>query len=1830
MVTTLDKALQAMTIEENKPLKLKNLPKFSSCERNVCSLMGRLLCPENQKMSRFIHDMPRLWHVSNRARGIALSEDTFQFIFDSEHDLETVLHGGAWTYEDWSMVLERWVEKPPEDYLKILPLWIRLRNIPVNYYTVETFEEIAETIGQVLTVAFDPLKPQSKGYVRVQILFDVNKPLWNSKEVELPTGETVSIGIEYERVRKRCFQCQRLIHDRTRCPFNPQNRQSHATGGIKAINNGPGISSLQLKSNDPLFGVLTNDDVGIDAVTGRPKISKEVLDEMRSYLSVSDPTEKQARIDRVRKSVWNLEGDPKGQKTLLRLEPATEITTDINKGKGLVFDFDIKKDSANNAAGEKLLASAIKAGNDSKRFGPLQSPQPELPASTLHFGPCSTVFESGGHASSSGTSATLKKYRRRPSQHKRKAQANKDARDTRKTELIYREKVKHDGEAGLNLKRKAVEEGLSSPKIAKRSENDLAVVPYEEPPKQEMRRDHFPDILFLLETKNSSHHVLNVKQWLGYDFAHIVDPEGLSGGLALFWKASYDVEVLHSDKRIIDTKVKIGSLWFFVSFVYGDPACNLRQEVWDNLTRIGLTRNEPWFVVGDLNEIWDNSEKFGGPARDESSFIPFRNMIQDCRLRDVPFSGNMFSWAGKRNDMWIQIRLDRALGNAEWFHLFPRVQSEYLERVGSDHRPLLTRFVSENQTFVGRFMFDKRWTSKPETTEVVRQGWNSQSRSGHSSLFDRIAACRKSLSLWKRSSQLNSKTKIKQLRGKLDEEGCKQFPRFFLIQKWRGELAEAYREEEVYWKQKSHENWLHDGDRNTKYFHGCVQGKRAKNKIFSLIDDNGVEQFADGSKGNIAVDYFQKMFTSSQPCDATTLLDGMSPRVTPAMNTALTKPVTNEEIRQAVFAIRSSSAPGADGMTGLFFQSYWSIVGQQVCEEVKNFFESGSFPVEWNFTQICLLPKKPNPNRMTDLRPISLCSVSYKIVSKILCSRLKAWLPEIVSDAQGAFVSGRLISDNILLAHEMVHALRTNPECNEDFMAIKTDMSKAYDRVEWNFLEELFIRLGFDRKWVDWIMTCVRSVTYSVLLNGNSYGFIKPERGIRQGDPLSPFLFILCAEALVHTMNKAEIEGRITGLRLTRNCPSIQHLLFADDSLFLCRANFKEGAEILQCLKLYGDASGQEINLQKSSIIYGAKMEPIMRHLLGLFLGILKEGGDGMYLGLPECFSGSKCDLLAYITKKLKTRLTGWYAKTLSLGGKEVLLKSVAMALPVYAMSCFKLTKYQCQQITSAMTSFWWNSCEERKKMHWVSWEKMCKTRKDGGLGFRDVGDFNQALLAKQAWRLLTKPSSLLARVYKARYYHRKGFMDATIGSRPSYAWRSIIHGRDLLEKGLIKNIGNGQSTSVWTDKWIFDNAPRRPFNKQSLFDLDLRVSNLITTQGSWNQALLSELFFPPDVVRIMSYPPNVAVSDSFIWAYNRSGCYTVKSGNWLISHLQPAPAPISVPEQESRALKMKIWAIKTVPKIQMFLWRALSGALAVSVCLQAHGMNAELKCPLCQDAVESISHVLFHCWPAREVWEITNIPLPVQGFNDSVNDNLAFVLKVMNNDGVPLNMRMAIPWIIWGIWKHRNEVLYAGKQGDLNALVVHALEEAEMWNTVSAAQRQSLANTTQPISRGTRWTLPPLDMLKCNIHVSWLNDTHMCGGAWIVRNNHGDAVFHAREMFLPSSNRIAAELRGILWMLQSLHDLHLDNIEVWSDCNAAIEAIVDSSNWPRYHSYLDRIHRLLSAFGKVIFKSSSPKANAIARDIATSVTRDGRVQSYLARGGPTWLLSRIEAEKRR
>lgn len=215
-----------------------------------------------------------------------------------------------------------------------------------------------------------------------------------------------------------------------------------------------------------------------------------------------------------------------------------------------------------------------------------------------------------------------------------------------------------------------------------------------------------------------------------------------------------------------------------------------------------------------------------------------------------------------------------------------------------------------------------------------------------------------------------------------------------------------------------------------------------------LLDDYDQEHFSEGAKGNIAVEFFRDLFTSSNPYDLETLFRGFNSRVTDAMNVHLTAPVSSEEIKAAAFSVKGNSVPGEDGLAGIFYQKFWHVVGPSLSAEISQFFNTAIIPEVWNHTQLSLLPKVIKPTRMKDMRPISLCSVQYKIIYKILCNKLKIILPEIIAETQGAFVSGRLISDNIIIAHELVHSLRTNEKTAKDWMKIKTDMSKAYDRVE--------------------------------------------------------------------------------------------------------------------------------------------------------------------------------------------------------------------------------------------------------------------------------------------------------------------------------------------------------------------------------------------------------------------------------------------------------------------------------------------------------------------------------------------------------------------------------------------------------------------------------------------------------------------------------------------------------------------------------------------------------------------------------------------------------------
>ena len=298
-------------------------------------------------------------------------------------------------------------------------------------------------------------------------------------------------------------------------------------------------------------------------------------------------------------------------------------------------------------------------------------------------------------------------------------------------------------------------------------------------------------------------------------------------------------------------------------------------------------------------------------------------------------------------------------------------------------------------------------------------------------------------------------------------------------------------------------------------------------------------------------------------------------------------------------------------------------------------------------------------------------------------------LDACISKNQAAFVPGRQILDNVIISHECLHYLKNKRKGNNGFFALKLDMSKAYDRVEWNFLEEIMHRMGFCDKWTTWIMSCIKTVTYSFNVNGEVREYVRPERGIRQGDPLSPYLFLICSEGLTNLIQKAAGERKITGMKICRGGPAITHLLFADDVIIFSKADPEEAATLMNILKQYGRGSGQMLNLDKSSVFFSKNISQQQQREVCRNFGNIQRVHQGKYLGLPMVITRSKRQVFSFIKEKCEKKMHHWKNKHLSAAGKEVPLKALTMAMPTYAMSDFKLPVQLGRELSSLMANCW-------------------------------------------------------------------------------------------------------------------------------------------------------------------------------------------------------------------------------------------------------------------------------------------------------------------------------------------------------------------------------------------------------------------------------------------------------------------------------------------------------------------------------------------------------------
>ncbi|XP_039165581.1 uncharacterized protein LOC120291875 [Eucalyptus grandis] len=468
-----------------------------------------------------------------------------------------------------------------------------------------------------------------------------------------------------------------------------------------------------------------------------------------------------------------------------------------------------------------------------------------------------------------------------------------------------------------------------------------------------------------------------------------------------------------------------------VTCLHAPSSYQHRQLLWDQLRTISTLNNLPWICAGDFNEILYAWEKVGGRSPNRYRIQSFRDVINDCAFMEIESKGCKFTWSNNRDGPdQIKERLDRVLCTPEWRILYPEAQVFALPPLGFDHSPIIISTSPSYPRGQRNFVFEAYWNQDPECRKVIATTWNSVELR-NTNLLRKLRIVSSKLHKWSRSKFDNVQLMVLALQQQLQllvNKPYRSSTDAEEVASLRGKIRNLWQQEEQFWAMRSRINWLQ------------WVGSHAYSPIIAQ-------------------------------CRAL---------VTEEMNAQLTAMVTMEEVRVATFQLGATKAPGLDGLNGLFYQTHWDIIQHNIFRLVQDFFTSGVMLAELNKIVLVLIPKINHPESLDQFRPISLCNFAYKIISKVLANRLKPWLGDLISVEQAAFVSGRQIQDNVLVVQEVIHQFKTRKRKRNFNALLKLDMQKAYDKVEWDFLLDYLLTLGFHPSWVRLVMQCITTTSFSI------------------------------------------------------------------------------------------------------------------------------------------------------------------------------------------------------------------------------------------------------------------------------------------------------------------------------------------------------------------------------------------------------------------------------------------------------------------------------------------------------------------------------------------------------------------------------------------------------------------------------------------------------------------------------------------------------------------------------------------------------------------------------
>lgn len=1311
-----------------------------------------------------------------------------------------------------------------------------------------------------------------------------------------------------------------------------------------------------------------------------------------------------------------------------------------------------------------------------------------------------------------------------------------------------------------------------------------------------------PTLVFLMETKLLALDWKLLLSNLNYDAHFIVncdmtDGGGRKGGLCLLWKEVFEVRILSSSLHHINASIsdQLHNLnWRFCG-IYGWPEQVNKGYTWQLLRDMKEEGGNNWVCAGDFNEILFGFEKSGGVMRDSRKMNDFRLAIQDCGLEDIGYKGHRFTWTNNQSgNQNIEERLDRFLASTKWIQTFLDYKVEHLLRKSSDHCPILLDFKPKSASFGKKrnfFKLEAMWFKDDSCKKTCEMAWKGQSITSPKEFQDRIISCGISLKDWETDHFGNISKLLSNCRKELGALEVVVSTQKVTEDRKKLELKidDLLEKEEIMWKQRSKALWLQDGDKNSAYFHKVANGRKRRNQIVKILDSDGLLRTSPDDIEVVFRHFFQDLFKTQGDQDMEEVLNAIETCVTPEMNELLLKPYTSMEIGEALSQMHPLKSPGPDGMPALFFQKCWDFIKHDISSIILNILNHGDSPSALNSTHICLIPKKKNPITPTDFRPISLCNVSYKIISKVITNRLKKILPDIVHINQSAFVPGRQITDNALLAFELFHMMKNSKAQKRGNFAFKLDMAKAYDRVEWNFLSATMSCMGFHKNFVNLVMRCTSSVSFSILINGFPGRHFTPSRGLRQGDPLSPYLFLFCADALSALLRKAETNHLLHGARICREAPSVSHLFFADDSLIFGRASEDEIDTVKRILQIYEVASGQKVNLDKSDISFSGSLPNDLKDNLAHRLGVRRVEKHGLYLGIPSSIGKNKKEIFQMLEDRVRKKIKDWKRRFLSAAGKTTLIKSVVQAIPTYIMSCFLLPEQLCQRLNSISANFFWSQKEDCKRIHWRNWNALCSNKLDGGLGFRDISCFNRALLAKQAWRLLQNGNSLLGQSLRAKYYPRVSPLRAVHAHNPSYSWRSIMAGFEVIQLGAIWRVGNGNSIRIGLDNWVPDACNFRVGLNLRAEDAIKPVSDFINhLEGEWDIDALKNVFLPSDVDLILAIPIKKFCSRDFLrWHFTSSGFYTVKSGYFIAQKKKALAADVPASSADLRHIWKWVWKLRVIPKVQLLLWRCITDSLPSKVNLVRRSLVVDPRCSRCGEGFESLEHIFRDCPWSKLFWRSSSLRLDVT--NDEMMPFLQWLEKISKVDSSEFHELFAT--LIWTVWFARNTLIFQGQ----------FLSHLQCFDLAGRNRKFCLdrSRSTHSVVNEEAWVRPRAGVWKINVDAAVKKGVGT--GLGVVIRDESSRIHWCHYRFLhhgfPVEVAEALAAREGLMIASSYEDRKLI---LETDCQSLFSRLQCSATDLSYlSSIVDDIKSFASRFVCVEYSWVRRSANSVAHQLA-------------------------------